>query len=100
MDWFEIGKGVHQGYMLSPCLFDLYVDYNMWNAGLDDLQVGIKIVRTSDIVSNLRYTDHTTLMVESKELKSLLMKVKEESKKVSLKLNIEKPNNMASGPIK
>ena len=85
MDWFEIGKGVRQGYMLSPCLFDLYVDYNMWNAGLDDLQVGIKIVRRN--ISNLRYTDHTTLMVErEEELKSLLMWVKEESEKAGLKL--------------
>ena len=89
MDWFEIGKGVHRGYMLSPCLFDLYVDYNMWNAGLDDLQVGIKIVRRN--ISNLRYTDHTTLMVErEEELKSLLMWVKEESEKAGLKLNITK----------
>ena len=98
MDWFEIGKGVHQGYMLSPCLFDLYVDYNMWNAGLDDLQVGIKIVRRN--ISNLRYTDHTTLMVErEEELKSLLMWVKEESEKAGLKLRNQKTKIMASGPI-
>ena len=89
MDQFEIGKGVHQGYMLSPCLFDLCVDYNMWNAGLDDLQVGIKIVRRN--INNLRYTDHTTLMVErEEELKSLLMWVKEESEKAGLKLTCEK----------
>ena len=74
MDWFKIGKGVHQGYMLSPCLFDLCVEYNMWNAGQDDLQVGIKIVRRN--INNLRYTDNTTLMAERKEeLKSLLIKV-------------------------
>ena len=89
MDWFKIGKGVHQGYMLSPCLFDLCVEYNMWNAGLDDLQVGIKIVRRN--INNLRYTDNTTLMAERKEeLKSLLMWVKEESEKAGLKFTHRK----------
>ena len=89
MDWFEIGKGVHQGYMLSPCLFDLCVEYNMWNARLDDLQVGIKIVRRN--INNLRYTDHTTLMAErEEELKSLLMWLKEESEKAGLKLTCKK----------
>ena len=89
MDWFKIGKGVHQGYMLSPCLFDLCVEYNMWNAGLDDLQVGIKIVRRN--INNLRYTDNTTLMAERKEeLKSLLMWVKEESEKDGLKFTYRK----------
>ena len=77
-NWFQIGKGVHQGYMLSPCLFDLCVEYNMWNARLDDLQVGIKIVRRN--INNLRHADETILMAESEEeLNSLLMKVKEES---------------------
>ena len=89
MDWFKIGKGVHQGYMLSPCLFDLCVEYNMWNAGLDDLQVGTKIVRRN--INNLRYTDNTTLMAERKEeLKSLLMWVKEESEKAGLKFTHRK----------
>ena len=83
-DWFKIGKGVRQGCVLSPCLFNLYAEYIMRNAGLDEAQTGIKIARRN--ISNLRYTDDTTLMVESKEeLKSLLMKVKEESGKSWLK---------------
>ena len=85
MSWFQIGKGVHQ--VLSPCLFNLYVEYIMQNARLDEAQAGIKIARRN--INNLRYADDTTLMAESKEeLKSLLMKVKEESEKVGLKLNI------------
>ena len=79
-DWFQIEKGVRQGYILSPCLFKLYAEYIMWNAGVDEAQVGIKIARRN--INNLRYADDTTLMAESKELKSLLMKVKEESEKV------------------
>ena len=87
MDWFQIGKGVLQGCMLSPCLFNFYAEYIMRNAGLDEAQAGIKIARRN--ISNLRYTDDTTFMAESEEeLKSLLMKVKEESEKVGLKLNI------------
>ena len=77
MDWFQIGKGVHQGYILSSCLFNLHAEYIMQNARLDEAQAGIKIARGN--INNLRYADDTTLMVESKELKSLLMKVKEES---------------------
>ena len=96
--WFQIGKGVHQGCILSPCLFNLYVEYIMQNAGLDEAQAGIKIARRNS--NNLRYADDTTLMAESKEeLKSLLMQVKEESEKVRLKLNIQKTKIMASGPI-
>ena len=96
-DWFQIGKGVHQGCILSPCLFNLYAEYIMRNAGLDEAQAGIKIVRRN--INNLRYADDP-LMAESKEeLKSLLMKVKEESEKVGLKLNIQKTKIMASGPI-
>ena len=87
-DWFQIGKGVHQGYILSPCLFNLYAEYIMRNAGLDEAQVAIKIAGRN--ISNFRYADDTTLMAESKEIKSLLMKVKEESEKVGLKLNIQK----------
>ena len=87
-DWFQTGKGVHQGCILSPCLF---------NAGLDEAQAGIKTARRN--INNLRYADDTTLKAESKELKSLLMKVKEESEKVGLKLNIQKTKIMASGPI-
>ena len=94
-DWFQ--KGVRQGCILSPCLFNLYAAYIMWNAGLDEAQAGIKIARRN--INNLRYADDTTLMAESEELKSLLMKVKEESEKVSLKLNIQKTKIMASGPI-
>ena len=98
MDWFQIGKGVHQGCILSPCLFNLYAEYIMWNAGMDEEQAGIQISGRN--INNLRYTDNTTLMAESnKELKSLLMKVKEESEKAGLKLNIQKTNIMASGPI-
>ena len=85
-DWFQIGKGVHQGCILSPCLFNFYAEYTMRNAGLEEAQTGIKIARRN--INNLRYADDTTLMAESKELKSLLMKVKEESEKVGLKLNI------------
>ena len=88
MDWFQIGKGVHQGYILSSCLFNLYAGYIMWNAGLDDSQAGIKISGRN--INNLRYADDTTLMAESEEeLKSLLMKVKEESEKAGLILYIQ-----------
>ena len=94
MDWFKIGKGVHQGYILSPCLFNLYAEYIIWNVRLDESQAGIKIA------NNLRFADDTTLMAESKEeLKSLLMKEKEESGQAGLKLNIQKTNIMAAGPI-
>ena len=94
----EIVNGVHQGCILSPCLFNFYAEYIMRNAGLDEAQVGIKIAGRN--ISNLRYADDTTLMAESeKELKSLLMKVKVDSKKVGLKLNIQKTKIMASGPI-
>ena len=96
-DWFQIGKGVHQGCIWSPCLFSLYAEYIMGNAGLDEAQAGIKIAGRN--INNLRYADDTTLMAESeKELKSLL-KAKEESEKVGLKLNIQKTKIMASGPI-
>ena len=98
MNWFQIGKGVHQGCILSPYLFNFYAEYIMWSAGLDEAQAGIKI--TGRNISNLRYSDDTLLMAESaEELKSLLMKVKEESEKVGLKLNIQKTKIMASGPI-
>ena len=96
-DWFQIGKGVRQGCILSPCLFNLYKEYIMRNAELDEAQAGIKIARRN--INNLRYADDTTLMAESEELKSLLVKVKEESEKVGLKLNIQKTKIMASGPI-
>ena len=97
-NWFQIGKGVRQGCILSPHLFNLYVEYIMRNAGLDEAQTGIKIAGRN--INNLRHVDDTTLMAESKEeLKSLLMKVKEDSEKVGLKLNIQKTNTMASGPI-
>ena len=96
-DWFLIGKGVHQGCILSPCLFNFYVEYIMRNAGLEESQAGIKIAGRN--INNLRYTDDTTLMAESEEIKSLLRKVKEESEKVGLKLNIQKTKIMASGPI-
>ena len=92
----QIGKGVCQGYILSPCLFNLYAEYIMRNAGLDEGQPGIKISRRN--INNLRYADDTTLMAESEELKNLLMKVKEESEKVGLRLNIQKTNIMASVP--
>ncbi|XP_055269545.1 phosphatidate cytidylyltransferase, mitochondrial isoform X3 [Moschus berezovskii] len=97
-DWFQIGKGVRQGCILSPCLFNLYAEYIMSNAGLEEAQAGIKIAGRN--INNLRYADDTTLMAESEEeLKNLLMKVKEESEKVGLKLNIQKTKIMASGPI-
>ena len=96
-DWFQIGKGVPQGCILSPCLFNLYAEYIMRNTGLDEAQAGIKTVRR--IINNLRYAGDTTLMAEIEELKSLLMKVKEESEKVGLKLNIQKTKIMASSPI-
>ena len=97
-DWFQIGKGVRQGCIFSPCLLNLYAEYIMRNAGLDEAQAGIKISGRN--INNLRYTDDTTLMAESKEeLNSLLMKVKEESEKVGLKLYIQKPKIMASGSI-
>ena len=96
-DWFQIGKGVRQVCILSPCLFNLHAKYVMQNARLDEAQAGIKIAGRN--INNLRYTDNTTLLAESKELKSLLMKVKEESKKLGLKLNIQKTKIMASGPI-
>ena len=88
-DWLQIGKGVHQGFVLSPFLFNVYAEYFMRNAGLDEAQAGIKIAGKN--INNFRYADDTTLMAESEEeLKSLLMKVKEESEKVGLKLNIQK----------
>ena len=97
-DWFQIGKGVCQGCILSPCLFNLYVEYIMRNARLEEAQARSKIAGRN--INNLRYADDTTLMEESEEeLKSLLMKVKEESEKVGLKLNIQKLKIMASGPI-
>ena len=97
-DWFQIGKGVHQGCILSPCLFNLYAEYIMRNPGLDEAQAGIRIAGRN--INNLRYADDTTLMAESEEeLKSLFMKVKEESEKAGLKLNIQKTKIMASGPI-
>ena len=97
-DWFQIGKGVHQGCILSPCLFNFYAEYIMRNAGLEEAQAGIKIARWN--ISNLRYADDTTLMAESEEeLKSLLMRVKEKSEKVGLTLSIQKTKIMASGSI-
>ena len=97
-DWFQIGKGVRQGCIWSPCLFNLYVEYIMRNAGLEEAQAGIKIAGRN--INNLRNTNDTTLTAESEEeLKSLLMKVKEESERVGLKLNIQKTNIMASSPI-
>ena len=96
--WFQIGKGVCQGCILSPCLFNFYAEYIMRNTGLEEAQAGIKIAGRN--INNLRYADDTTLTAESEEeLKSLLMKVKEESEKVSLKLNIQKTKIMAAGPI-
>ena len=98
MEWFKIGKGVHQGYILSPCLFNLYAEYIMWNARLDEAQAGIKTARRN--INNLIYAENTTLMAESEEkLKNLLMKVKKESEKVGLKLSIQKNKIMASSPI-
>ena len=97
-EWFQIRKGVRQSCILSPCLFNLYAEYLMWNAGLDEAEAGIKIAGRN--INNLRYADDTTLMAESeKELKSLLMKVKEESEKVGLKLNIQKTKIVVSSPI-
>ena len=98
IDWFQIGKAVHQGCLLPPCLFNLYTEYIMRNSGLEAAQAGIKIAGRT--INNFRYEDDTTLMAESEEeLKSLLMTVKEESEKVGLKLNIWKTKIMASGPI-
>ena len=97
-DWLQIGKGVHQSCILSPCLFNLYAEYTIRNAGLEEAQAGIKIAGIN--INNLRYADDIVFMAESvKELKSLLMKVKEESEKAGLKLNIQKTKIMASGPI-
>ena len=98
MDWFKIRKGVCLACILSPCLFNFYVQYIMWNAGPDEAQAGIKIARRN--INNLTYADDTTLTAESEEeLKSLLMKVKKESEKADLRLNIQKTKIMASGPI-
>ena len=96
-DWFQIGKGVHQGCILSPCLFNLYAEYIKRNAGLDEAQAGIQIARRN--INNLRYADDTTLMAQSDELKSLLMKVKMESEKAGLKLNVQKTMIMALVPL-
>ena len=97
-DWFQIGKGVRQGCMLSPCLFNLYAEYIMRSAGLEETQAGTKIAGRN--INNLRYADDTTLMAESEqEINSLLIKVKEESEKFGLKLHIQKTKIMASGPI-
>ena len=96
-DWFQIGKRVHQGCILSPCLFNLYDEYIMQNARMDEAQAGIKIAGRN--INNLRHADDTTFMEESKELKRPMMKVKEESEKVGLKLNIQNTKIMASGPI-
>ena len=97
-DWFQIGKGVRQGCIMSPCLFNFYAEYIMRNAGLEETQAGIKIAGRS--INNFRHADDTTLMVESKEeLKRLLMKVKEENEKAGLKLNIQKMKIMAFDPI-
>ena len=98
IDWFQIGKGVCQGCILSPCLFNLYAEYIMRNAGLEEAQAGIKTAGRN--INNLRYADDTTLKAENEEeLKSFLMKIKEESEKVGLKLNIQKTKIMASSPI-
>ena len=96
-DWFKIRKGVPQGCILSPCLFNLYAEYIMRNARLDEAQAGIKTTRRN--INNLRYADDTNFMAESEELNRLLMKVKKGREKVGLKLNIQKTNIMASGPI-
>ena len=96
-DWFQIGKGVCEGCILSPCLFNLYAEYIRRNAGLDEAQAGIKTAGRN--INNLRYANDTTSMAESEELKSLLMKVKEKSEKVGLKLNIQKTKIMAPSPI-
>ena len=98
MDWFQIGKGVCQGCILLPCLFNLHAEYIIWNARLDEAQAGIKIARRN--TNKLRYVDNTTLTAESEEeLRSLLMKMKEESEKAGLKLNIQRTKIMASCPI-
>ena len=98
MHRFKTGKGVHQGCILSPCLFNFYTEYILWISGLDESQAGIKIARRN--INNLRYADDSTLIAESEEeLKSLLMKVKEETEQVGLKLNIQKTKIMATGPI-
>ena len=96
-DWFQIRKGVRQGCILSPCLFNLHAEYIMRNARLDEAQAGIKIAGRN--INNLRYADDTTLMAESEEQKSLFMKMKEEREKADLKLNIQKMNIMVSSPI-
>ena len=96
-DWFQIRKGVHEGCILSPCLFNLYAEYIVRNAGLDEAQAGIKIAGRN--INNLRHADDTILMAESKELRSLLMKVKEESEKVGLKLNVQKTKIMHLVPL-
>ena len=97
MNWLKTGKGVGQGCILSPCLFNLYAEYIIWNARLDESQAGIKIARKN--ISNLRYADDTTLMAGSKEEIKSFLKVKEESEKAGLKLNIQKTKIMASSPI-
>ena len=98
MDWFQTGKGVCQGYILSPCLFNIYAEFLTWNARLNEAQAGIEITRRN--INSLRYADDTILITEIKqELKSLLIMVKKESKKTGLKLNIQKMKIMASGPI-
>ena len=96
-DWFQIGKGIHQGCISSPCLFNLHAEYIIRNTGLEEAQAGMKIAGRN--INNLRYADDTTLTAESEELKSFLMKVKEESERVGLKRNIQKTKLMASGPI-
>ena len=97
MNWFKIGKEVWKGYILLPCLFNLYVEYIMWNAGLDEAQARIKVAGRN--IGNLRYTEDTSLMAESKELNSLLKKEKEENEKAGLKLNIQKSKIITSSPI-
>jgi len=98
MDWFQIGKGIYQGCIFSPCIINLYAEHIIQNSRLDKVQAGIKIARRN--INNLRYADDTTVMAESEEeLKSLLIKVKEDSEKVGLTLNIQKAQIMASGPI-
>ena len=96
MDWFQIRKGVHQGYILLPCLFNFYADFIMWNAGLDEAQAWIKIAWRN--INNLRYADDTTLTAESKEKEEHLDEVKEENEKAGLKFNIQKMKILASGP--
>ena len=96
-DWFQIGKGIHQGCISSPCLFNLHAEYIIRNTGLEEAQAGMKIAGRN--INNLRYADDTTLTAESEELKSFLMKVKEESERVGLKRNIQKTKIMASGPV-